>query len=117
MGILDGYQFDPSTYGGILSSLFSPYNIPLQNPQFGPSPFGQPNAQLPPTSTPTSGGGGVTLAQQDASGFGRDGGTDTLSGLLSGLGTGVGSLFGGGQAQAAPMQQAAPAAPQAAGPD
>jgi hypothetical protein len=80
----------------------------------------QPNAQLPPTATPTVGaqnGPGVTLPQLSDGGFGRDTGPQNpLMGLLGG----IGNLFGASSAQAAPApgvaQQPNLPAPAAAGP-
>ena len=80
----------------------------------------QPNAQLPPTATPTVGaqnGPGVTLPQLSDGGFGRDTGPQNpLMGLLGG----IGNLFGTSSAQAAPApgtaQQPNLPAPAAAGP-
>ncbi len=115
MGILDGYQFDPQAYGGaggILGLLMQ--NMP-NLPQPGQQQGGFP-AMPPPTDVSAvnrNGTSGVTLPQMDASGFGRDGGPQNpFSALLGGAGNALSSLFGGGQAQAAPAQSGAQQVPQ-----
>jgi hypothetical protein len=113
MGILDGYQFDPSSYGGTppgwLGALLQP----------GPG-IAQGPTQLPPNFASMSGGatfpqapagkgpGAVAPMQSAADSFGKDANaSNPFTDFLASLGTGIGNAF-------LPGPAAAPAGPQAA---
>lgn len=92
MGILDGFQFDPQSYGpqGILGMLAqNGMGLPLSVPQAAPQP------QLPPQLPPTDVSAAQVMPQAPAA---QQGG---LGGILSSLG----SLFGPSQANAGELQQ------------
>jgi hypothetical protein len=113
MGILDGYQFDPSSYGGTppgwLGALLQPDPGIAQGP-----------TQLPPNFASMSGGatfpqapagkgpGAVAPMQSAANGFGKDAGaSNPFTDFLASLGSGIGNVF-------LPSPAAAPAGPQTA---
>lgn len=114
MGFLDDYlnrsNFGDQSGGGILGMLLQ--NMPNLPPP-GQQPQGWP-AQAPTdvSAVNRNGTSGVTLPQTDASGFGRDGGSNPFASLFSGLGDAVGGLFGQGGQQAAQPQPGAQQAPQ-----
>src|SRR5712664_3439085 len=101
MGILDDFQFDPSTFAGAPAGWLGP----LLQPQSGPG-FVQSPAQLPPYLAPTSGGatfpqaaagrapGAAVSLSSGADGFGKEpGASNPFTDLLASLRIGIGSAF------------------------
>lgn len=109
-GLLDGYQFDPQSYGAAGPGWLGQFLGSLQ--QQGPAQgFPQDQAQLPPNAQPAA---GVTLPQQAADGFGKDSGaSNPLMDLLGGVGSSIGNFLSPSQANAQAGPQGGPqAAPQ-----
>jgi hypothetical protein len=114
MGILDDFQFDPSTFAGAPAGWLGP----LLQPQSGPG-FVQSPAQLPPYLAPMSGGaafpvaadgkgpGPVATPQSGGGGFAKEpGASNPFTDFLSSFGNGIGNAFF--------PSAVAPAGPQAA---